>query len=615
MSFSISYRPDLDGVRALAVIAVLLFHYDLPFAGGGYVGVDVFFVLSGFLMTAMLWPTTPSGGVALKGFYKRRARRILPASLFVIASVAAIVLPLYQPPKVEAFTTQMLAACFFVANITFWFENTYFAADLFRPLLHYWSLGVEVQFYIVFPLILAALRRNVWLLFALFLASTALSIAVTEMSPKTAFFMMPTRLGEFLLGTFAYLAQSIPERAGKAVRNCIVAASLAAIALCVHFFDSNTPFPNATALIPAGATALLVVFGGERSNASRLYDNAPMRHIGKLSYSIYLWHFPVIFFANDWFGRPFSAVVFALTSGLIFILSEISYRFIEQPFRTPDRITNRQAATLLASALVAAVGAFAAVTASSGLAWKYPPFLRTVFETMQDREPYRCGKLRRLTEPFASVCTLHDAGPGARKVLLWGDSHADAIKPAFERVAAEQRFTLFLNKMNCGASEREGVCASNMRVLADAKDLKIDLVVLHDSNNKYAPHLWPTGIEILNDLTRIGVQVSIVAPAPSFAVSVPYALVEAHAAGVPATLEQSVHDYWHTNRNFAAFKNEIARTHPNVRFIDVTGVACPEGRCPAHDEGKVYYFDSGHLTVPGALRLIPIVRESVIAPG
>jgi peptidoglycan/LPS O-acetylase OafA/YrhL len=608
----IAYRGDLDGIRAIAVVAVLLFHYQLDFAAGGFVGVDVFFVLSGFLMTAILWPEAPLTLKATVEFYKRRARRIVPAAYFVLFVAAIAVLAVGTPPQVTTFADQMLAAALFVVNFTFWSENTYFASDLYRPLLHYWSLAVEVQYYALFPLVLLLVRRSSVGLALLFVGSAVACALVTTVSPKTAFFWTPFRLAEFLVGTYAYLAIAGGRFAtvGQSARNAVTIVALVTLALSVYFYSAATPFPGFAVLVPTIATGALIAFG-EGTAASRLYDNRLFRHIGRISYSIYLWHFVVVSLALNHLDTPARLPLLGAMTVLIYALSLLSYRYIEQPFRDRRRLSDRQCIGAMATAVAGVAGICMASHAYNGFAFRYSASENAIYTSMQDRETYRCGKLNRLLAPFSSVCVLHDAGDGARKVLLWGDSHADSLKPALERLAAEQKFTLYLNAMNCSAGESQGICASNAQVLNEIAALHIDEVIFHDATGKEAAGFWPQWNATLARLKELAVGATVISPVPWFDRPVPARLLEQAAAGVSPHVSVTVADYRRQLAEHDAFRQAISATYPFVRFVDVESAACPQGACPAHHDFKVFYFDSGHLTVSGALRLLPALRAAL----
>ena len=303
----ISYRPDIDGLRAIAVVSVILFHLNA--LRGGFVGVDIFFVISGFLITSLLWKEIQATGtVSLIGFYDRRIRRIFPA-LFAMFAVSWVVGFLYLfPNEFTAFARSMLAALLSVANLFFWRESGYFAAAAStKPLLHTWSLGVEEQFYVLFPPLLALLyklsaRRLKLSLTVLALLSFALCVALTRSSPDAAFYLPVTRAWQLLFGSLLALNDLAVLR-HRLWRNAAALLGLLILGYTLLRFSSATPFPGYMALLPTLAAALLIAAGTKgKTLVGRVLSFKPFVFVGLISYSLYLWHWPLIVFADH--GLP-----------------------------------------------------------------------------------------------------------------------------------------------------------------------------------------------------------------------------------------------------------------------------------------------------------------------
>jgi peptidoglycan/LPS O-acetylase OafA/YrhL len=337
------YRKEIDGLRAVAVVPVVLFHSGLPGFSGGYAGVDVFFVISGFLITALLLQDLQQDRFSIVKFYERRARRILPALTFVIlitTLIAAFTLP---PLRLAEYGASLIATVLFGANLYFWRTTDYFAtAAEERPLLHMWSLAVEEQFYIIFPLLLLALWR--WrrggsdaMLWAVFLGSAVLSFALSvfaaEWKPVANFYLPVTRAWELLAGCMVALALK-----GAPPRKAIYAPVLAGLGLvlvigALILIDETTPWPGPWTIVPVAGTALILLFARADCPTGRTLGWGPLVWIGLLSYSIYLWHQPLLAFARITTpAHPPLALMAALALATI-PLAWISWRFVEQPFR------------------------------------------------------------------------------------------------------------------------------------------------------------------------------------------------------------------------------------------------------------------------------------------
>ncbi|NNU42853.1 acyltransferase family protein [Ramlibacter montanisoli] len=344
---AVGHRPDIDGLRALAVLPIVLFHLGVPGFGGGYVGVDIFFVISGFLITQRLLSDSH-----LLRFYERRARRILPALMVVLAATTAAASVLLMPLDLAAYGRSMIATLVFASNFHFWSEVGYFDEPAaLKPLLHTWSLGVEEQFYILFPLFLMFAIKARRSLVVVGMAATLSFIAdawfVTR-SPALAFYWCPFRAWELMLGACLAMARLPAARSWEA------AAGFLLIGIAVFGYSEATPFPGFAALLPCAGAALLLHAGGMQA-ASPLRWGAAV-FIGRISFSLYLWHWPVIVFYRYLWGEPDAASIFLL-AGLTVALSTLTYIFVEEPVRTRRRVSSIARFSVVAGALGVLVGA------------------------------------------------------------------------------------------------------------------------------------------------------------------------------------------------------------------------------------------------------------------
>lgn len=347
-AYSLPYRKDIDGLRAVAVLPVCFFHLDLPGFPGGFVGVDVFFVISGYLMALLIGRELDAHAFSLRHFYERRARRILPA-LFFMLGVVSIGATFLMPPKLfKDFGETLVAAVAFGSNVLFRYKSAnYFDAPTdWNPLLHTWSLGVEEQFYIVFPLYLLLLRglgaRARFVITAIVACcSLMLSIWGTQNGPTAAFYLLPTRAWELLLGALIALLMLGRSRILDDIRSsprlasAVALAGLGLIALAMFGYDRNTAFPGVAALAPCGGAALLLAMGGSSADrVTRLLTIKPLPFIGRISYSLYLWHWPLIVYADRYLsygGLNVPARIGVLCASLA--CAYAGWRWIEQPFR------------------------------------------------------------------------------------------------------------------------------------------------------------------------------------------------------------------------------------------------------------------------------------------
>ena len=439
-----SYRADIDGLRCVAVVAVLLSHLDIAAVSGGFVGVDIFFVISGYLITRIIARELAGGEYSVLRFYERRARRILPALFAVLVATFAVAVVALGPPQFVSLARSAVATVGFVSNVWFWqSSSSYFGADVkLEPLLHTWSLGVEEQFYIIFPLLLwAAFRLARRRLAAIVAAVVALSFLASIYQVATgaapaAFYLLPSRFWELGLG--ALLALSPPRvPAGRAMRDGLAWLAVAAILLPVALYDDAMPFPGLAALPPVLGSALLIwLHSAGETPVRRVLASRPFVAIGLISYSLYLWHWPVIVYAKVMFG-PLTPATMLICATLSLGLAALSWRFVEQPFRghgawlaTRPRILAASGAGIAATIAVAAV-----VLIGGGFPMRLAPSVAQAFAATDDQDPRSLGCMGA-KQIGAEECRIGAPGGGPADFLLWGDSHAAAAMPGVDRAAA-----------------------------------------------------------------------------------------------------------------------------------------------------------------------------------
>jgi len=436
----VRYRPEIDGLRAVAVLPVILFHAGFGAFRGGYVGVDVFFVISGYLITTILLADLDRGTFSLVYFYERRARRVLPALFLVLAATTPFAWLVLSPRALREFCSSLVAVATFTSNFHFLRQSGYFdvAAEL-KPLLHTWSLAVEEQYYIVFPLLLLITwrlgrRRLAWLFAALFLASLVGGVRLAAQNPTAAFYLFPTRAWEILLGAFAALHFTRPDPPRLPLRwnQWLSAVGLGGIILAVLTFDEAIPYPGLHALLPTVGTLLIIVCATDGTGVQRLLSLRPAVLIGLVSYSAYLWHQPVFALVRYRAATPPSPVVMlALAAGTL-PLAYLSWRFVEAPFRRRDVVPRRTVFSLAtaASALTIGVGVWGKHVARDAtevvVGSHRIPLPVTFTGLVHGGKPCSVPSF----EPL-SVCRLPGKLPaGGRTLVLIGDSHARVLTEA-----------------------------------------------------------------------------------------------------------------------------------------------------------------------------------------
>jgi len=420
------YRPEIDGLRTVAVVPVVLFHAGLPGFAGGYAGVDIFFVISGFLITTLLMEDLRHDRFSILRFYERRARRILPALILVVAAATLAALLTLPPPRIEEYGASMIATALFGANIYFWRTTDYFAtaADE-RPLLHMWSLAVEEQFYIVFPLLLFLLWR--WrrstsgaTFGATFLGLAALSFALAVVSagwkPVANFYLPMTRAWELLAGSLVALALRGAPPARTAAAPWLAGLGLILVLGALVGIDDTTPWPGAWTMVPVLGTALILAFVQADCPAGRLLGWRPMVWIGLLSYSIYLWHQPLLVFARiAASGHPSPTVMGGLALATL-PLSWLTWRFVERPFRTRPAQGGFSRGTIF----TAAGAGLTAVTLIGAVPMIAPGLTERVYLARLSQDPRtRYLSLKEIIDPGMRADFMsHSDGPCRRNFNL-----------------------------------------------------------------------------------------------------------------------------------------------------------------------------------------------------
>ncbi|MES0068023.1 acyltransferase [Mesorhizobium sp. M0074] len=442
-SHLIGYRADVDGLRAIAVVSVIAFHLSRSWLPGGYLGVDIFFVLSGYLITLILWREALKEQFSIIRFYERRVRRIMPALLLLLLFTTLAAIALLLPADLIGYAKSMLASLGFVANIYFWRDTDYFSrAAEAKPLLHVWSLGVEEQFYIIFPLLIAAFARfwlratfpAIALLTLVSLASNCLALKVGGGSP--AFFLLPTRAWE--LGAGALVALLPPSLTLRGIAAGLV-GSIGALAIVVGIVSSAQSYAFIPVALPVVAgTALVIAAGqGKQSPVSWVLAAGPITFVGLISYSLYLWHWPFIVFSQYYLVRDLNLGEMVVAVAGMMICAILSWRYVERPFRSR---------TIAARAvfLSAAAGATTLAVAASVLIWSNGLPGRMSGEAAAVNAAvgtnYRCpiSNFLRMGQSRACVLNLPSRNPADARIVLLGNSHAQMYAPVWESIFAEE---------------------------------------------------------------------------------------------------------------------------------------------------------------------------------
>jgi peptidoglycan/LPS O-acetylase OafA/YrhL len=617
------YRPDIDGLRAVAVLPVLFYHLGIGLTPGGFVGVDVFFVISGYLITGLISAEMHEGTYSITNFYVRRARRIFPALFFMCAVTALFVLLFCLPSDAKRFSSALAAATLFGSNIYFYVTADYFAAAAeTRPLLHTWSLAVEEQFYIFFPLILLLVRRYFGgrerlIMVALALISLGISIWLVRTDKAGAFYLLHSRAWELLLGGLLALGV-FPAIRSRVLAGALGLVGLLLIAGSVLLYRENMPFPGLAALAPCIGAALLIHTGKDASLlTAQALSMGPVRFIGLISYSLYLWHWPVAVISRYvafWYGwdpdlKAHKLAVLALS----FAAAVLSWYFVERPFRLrPYRLGSTAMLSASAAAMAFLIVAAGVVYPLSQRFWQMPPSAERVLATLDYRSPNakRLCFLSPKTNDFRYFNQAGCLGMSDTKEnwLLIGDSQADDLWMGLSGVNPE------INLMQGTASgckplldlKGEQRCTDLMRFLF------ADFIPKHRFDVILLSARWGSGNiadvkKTVNALKPHAERVVVVGPHVEYKLDLPWLLAASMLKDDPSVVDRArLGKQKQTDRLFA---EQLRRD--GVGYISLYAALCPAGKCQVTDKkGLPLAFDYGHLTRSGSMFVAQQIKRS-----
>jgi peptidoglycan/LPS O-acetylase OafA/YrhL len=639
-------------------VPVVLYHYGFGMPGG-FVGVDVFFVISGFLITSLLLRDIDTGVFSIAAFYERRARRILPALFLMVPVVTALTLIVFLPVDLVSYGRSLVAATLFVSNVSFWREFGYFdrAAEV-KPLLHTWSLSVEEQFYVVFPLFLwlvarIARRRTVAVLATCGCASFVLCVVMTPRSPAAAFYLPIGRAWELLLGALL-AAGAVPQLARRLWRDV---ASIAGILLIAGstLLINRTVFPGWVAAAPCLGAALVILAslsGGGLGN--RVLRWKPFVAVGLVSYSLYLWHWPLLVMAKYAANRNLTVIETLVVLASACLISAASWRWIEGPFRGSGAVLTRRRVLVLAAAGNAlALACGVGLMSAHGFPSRLPAHVRqdaqvaseelsgmpACFGASASADEVRDGRLCAIGAPGASP-----------SFLVWGDSHARRTSAPLAQLAREKNRAGFLVALgSCPPLLDVQWPVTGCRELSDevvklVERRRIQRVVLSALWARYAEGtafkqaLGESGSHPLLDelsvrqsiddngivfaralrrtvrrLTAAGTHVLIVGPVPEIGSAVPETLAKAEWFGGTKDIGPSVAEFRERQRNVFALLDELASL-PNVDVVYPSSLSCAD-RCEVLHDGRILYIDDNHLSRAGLDLMKPLLDRAFGAPG
>ena len=641
------YRPDIDGLRAVAVLSILFFHVGIKHFSGGYVGVDIFFVISGYLITSIIVRELAAGEFSIARFYERRVRRILPALTVVVVATLLAGLVFLSPAQLEELGRSATATSVFSSNIFFFLGSGYFdGSSELKPLLHTWSLAVEEQYYILFPFLLMLIakrfssRFGVWLI-SIGLISLLACIYWTGVNGSATFYLIPFRAWELLIGSVLAL-QLIPKLEGAAARNALSTAGLAMMLTSVFVFTHDTPFPGAAALLPTVGTAFIIHAGaGGKTFVNRALSVRPMVFFGLISYSLYLWHWPIVVFAKQYLINEWTDLETGLILIFIIFLSTLSWRFVETPFRNRQLLGPRERLFVRFAVVTAVV-----ISASLTLVFMNGFPGRSTTAPMSDvmaADPgwqhwKNCEEAGEKEGGTSNLCGIgaQDSPP---TFLLWGDSHALSMASAVNLSAGRQGAAGLLAvrtacppllsihrpgepscaEFNASILEHVGgrpdietvVLAARWAFVSNGTRYKnesgrsMSLVDLDSGETETGDNavlfelgLWRT----IKALERLGKNIVLVTQVPEIGHDVPAATYSAKLTGrdVNAMIAPSIAEYRERTSTVTRVFDTL-QAEQNLTIVDPSELLCDGQNCRVVMDGTPLYRDDNHLSLRGCV--------------
>lgn len=626
----LAYQPHIDGLRAIAVLSVLIYHIDNSWLPGGFVGVDIFFVISGFLITRIISNAILANKFSIKVFYNRRIKRILPV-YFLVSSVSIIfAMLIFFPRDLNGFADSLLSSTFFVSNFYFWQSSGYFSSAIeLKPLVHTWSLSVEEQFYVFWPLTLILVYKfkkpsyKKFSFFVFFTVSLILSYILSKSDPEFAYYSIFTRVFELLIGAIAAIYVKDSMSGSKALSY----SGFILIIVSFIVIDKYSNFPGIIALLPCIGAVFLMISGKSNTLPIKLLESKLAVSIGLVSYSLYMWHWPILAFARYYFTNLSNMIVFFLVA-LMFGLSYLTRYTIEEKVMRSQLSFKQSFSFLFLLPALAFLAVASYIHLNDGLKSRFSPEILTLIEQTQSGVS-KCSR-ERFELTFDEECYIKSPleTPEKKKILLWGDSHANHFRGFFEEVAKNEPIDIYemsfpgcppiagIYRINRAYSE---TCYShNIKIqeLLLARE-KFDYVALaaNWANYPKAANLADVEnkeISIMNSkrafydnlsmqlrlFSQRGIKVIYLNSVPNFKNNASQCQIKNLAFGYPEEkhCQRPVQEIKQLREYYDEFVTNTIRPLDNVFVLDFVDYFCRHGSCKAFIDGNMMYSDQNHIT-------------------
>ncbi len=632
MSHKLHYRSEIDGLRAIAVLPVILFHAGVSAFQGGFVGVDIFFVISGYLITSIILNDFEAGRFSIIEFYERRFRRILPALFFVLLCVYPLAYLWLMPSEMKAFSQSLVAVSVFSSNVLFWLTSGYFdTATELKPLLHTWSLGVEEQYYVFFPLLIMLLYkigRKSWIVPSMVLISVVSLVAAEWAAthyPMAAFYLLPFRAWELMAGGLAavYLRRHAMHTSDGPINQFGSLIGFAALLVSIFAFDKYMPFPGLSALVVILGSVLVIIFTTPKTWVGKILSNRAMVQIGLISYSAYLWHNPLFAFArirSEFETEPFPLMI--ALSVLSLVLAYFTWRYVEAPFRNKAVFTRKR---IFQISLYGSLVMFVV-----GIAGHFH-FQRQEFKFDYGWDDAARRHTCLIQDDHADKQDPTCYEQGEAKVLLWGDSHAASLYQGLSGLAKTRGVPLTqLNQSACAPlldwrySTRLNCQSINDRIINEVAENQYQTIILHSMwfSEKKPAAFAEIETALAATIRRIKTvspesQVVVIANTPRWYISAERAFAKAEDKGLVKAGQITAAAAVVLPELEAGLQR--AATKEGAKFIAPSQYLCEAGgqeyrSCLLSKDGTregMLYTDADHLSKTGADLLVEKMQDSL----
>ena len=640
MSVHSNYQPEIQGLRAVAVLLVVYYHSGLNGLSGGYIGVDIFFVISGYLITGLLLRELErTKTISLTQFYSRRIRRLFPAASVVLIATVISAWFTYSPLELKQFSLSAFATATYISNGWFAYLATdYLAEDTFsNPLLHTWSLAVEEQFYLIWPLFLILVLRlgsldrlTKRLIFGFSLViflSLSMSIWMTSYNQPWAFFGSPTRAWEFGAGGSLAIWMKSSERINNKIAILLGLVGLGVILVTAVLYTRKTSFPGTAAILPVIGTVFIIAAAHTKKiqGISVILATRPMQFIGDISYSLYLWHWPVFVFSALWFGK-LGDIERILSIVLVFILAWLTMIFIENPVRFNRYLSSNFTSSYALSLILLSTTAGTSVVVRELAGTNLEQPLQKIFSVAEKSIPsiYNNGCHADFLDIDFPECQFGNEN-GEKIIVLFGDSHAAQWFPALEYLAKKENWQFYsFTKSGCPSIIYEPFDYQLGRQYTECTEWKeetlkrirqlkpwLTLVTnlsrpIVETDNKKSNSTWYKATnELLALLVPISKHVIMLRDTPRPSMSAPICLSRGQWLGLDLSEECNIPSVPIWKQSVFNVEKEIANNFQNVNMIDLNSAICNEFPCSVMQNGIVLFRDSSHITTQYSIILAP----------